>query len=111
MQREGMGKGNGRCIGINQQILRDMRELEVGASLSLCHSPVIHHSVLLQINMIVLSFLNWDTKRRLVEFPQHAGVRAFRRCASYTRKQKKDKIGPLAGSCAVGGTFFCFTRP
>lgn len=90
-----MEKGNGRCIGIDQQILRDMRELEVGASLSLHQSPVIHHSVLLQINTVVLSFLNWDTKRRLVEFPRRAAVRAFRRCGCYTRKQKKDKIGPL----------------
>lgn len=59
------------------------------------HSPAMHHSVLLLINVVVLFFLSWDTKRQSVEFPQCAAVRACGRCACYTRKQKKDKIGPL----------------
>lgn len=67
-----------------------------GGGFSLLHlSPAVHHSVLLLIDVVVLSFLSWDTKWQLVEFPRCAAVRTFRRCACYTRRQKKDKIGPL----------------
>lgn len=74
-----------------------MRELEVGGGgfSLLHHSPAMHHSALLLNNVVVLFFLNWDTKRELVEFPRYAAMRVCRRCVCYTRKQKKDKIGPL----------------